>query len=108
MAVGKKRCRQGVVRKASIVRAQWDKQQGVLREEILTGGAEEWRTRYDCWLLTSPKKTILADVKSLKMTLNSKKKAGLNACSSVDGNGMCQRQPSMFLNEERQGNPPLF
>lgn len=42
MAVGKKRCRQGVVRKASIVRAQWDKQQGVLREEILTGGAEEW------------------------------------------------------------------
>lgn len=70
--------RRGVVRKASTRGLGGiSNRELVLQEEILKGGAEEWGPGYDCWLWTSPKKTILADVKSLKMTLNSKKKADL-------------------------------
>lgn len=54
------------------------------REHI---SGEQLSTGYDCWLLTSPEKTILAYIKSLKMTLNSKKQADLKGPECLLSNG---------------------
>lgn len=85
MVDGKKSSRQGGVRKASTRGLGGISNREFVRKKFLKGErrsgehipGEQFSTGYDCWPFTSPKKTVLADVKSLKMTLNSKKKADL-------------------------------